>query len=98
MDGLQAGCPGYALFSNAGSGSWVTLPMVPMRITLLPIALALSALLAPAQAATPEETEFFEKSVRPVLEEHCVKCHGRDKQKAELRLDSRAAILKGGEN
>ena len=62
---------------------------------LLPALLALSGAI---RAATSEETEFFEKSVRPVLEEHCVKCHGREKQKAELRLDSRSAILKGSEN
>ncbi|MDB6154628.1 MAG: hypothetical protein JWL90_3081 [Chthoniobacteraceae bacterium] len=47
---------------------------------------------------TPQETEFFEKQVRPVLAERCYKCHGAEKQKAELRLDSRAALLKGGDN
>ncbi|MEO8351362.1 MAG: DUF1549 domain-containing protein, partial [Chthoniobacteraceae bacterium] len=48
-----------------------------------------------AHAMSPEEVEFFEKRVRPVLAEQCYKCHGPDKQKAELRVDSRAAILKG---
>ena len=43
-------------------------------------------------------TAFFESDVRPVLVEHCHKCHGAKKQEAGLRLDSRAAILKGGEN
>jgi uncharacterized membrane protein len=38
---------------------------------------------------------FFETKVRPVLAEHCFKCHGADKQKAGLRLDSREAVLKG---
>src|SRR4051794_3776006 len=46
-------------------------------------------------AATPEEVEFFEKQVRPVLAEHCYKCHGADKQKGDIRVDSRAALLKG---
>ncbi len=46
---------------------------------------------------TPEQAEFFEKQVRPVLVDQCVKCHGPEKQKAELRLDSRAAILKGAD-
>jgi cytochrome c553 len=50
-----------------------------------------------AQGATPGEVEFFETKVRPVLAEHCYKCHGTDKQKAELRLDSRVAILKGSD-
>ncbi len=55
-------------------------------------------MLSPALwAATPVETEFFEKHVRPVLAEHCYSCHGAKKQKGELRLDSREAILKGGD-
>ena len=51
--------------------------------------------LAGVRSATPEEAEFFEKSVRPVLADHCYKCHGPEKQKAALRLDSREAVLKG---
>src|SRR5437763_12672091 len=46
-------------------------------------------------AAAPD---FFEKSVRPVLANHCFECHGPQKQKAKLRLDSREAMLKGGES
>ena len=46
-------------------------------------------------APTHEQVEFFEKSVRPVLVEHCYKCHGPEKQKGDLRLDSREALLKG---
>lgn len=42
--------------------------------------------------------EFFEKEVRPLLIEHCSKCHGATKQWAALRLDSREALLKGGES
>ncbi|MFO0965129.1 MAG: PSD1 and planctomycete cytochrome C domain-containing protein [Gemmataceae bacterium] len=47
------------------------------------------------KAATPEHIRFFETSIRPVLAEHCYRCHGPSKQRAGLRLDSRAAILKG---
>jgi mono/diheme cytochrome c family protein len=46
---------------------------------------------------TPAQVEFFEREVRPVLAEHCHGCHGPDKQKSGLRLDSRAFVLKGGE-
>ena len=67
---------------------------MPIRFPILfPSCFAL--ILAGARAATPEETEFFEKSVRPVLSEHCYKCHGPEKQKAALRLDSRDAVMKG---
>ena len=42
------------------------------------------------------DREFFESRVRPLLVERCQGCHGSEKQKGELRLDSRAAVLKGG--
>jgi hypothetical protein len=43
--------------------------------------------------------EFFEKQVRPVLAERCYECHSSkvDKPKGNLRLDSRAAALTGGD-
>jgi hypothetical protein len=41
--------------------------------------------------------ERFETSLRPILFERCVKCHGPQKQRGGLRLDSRAAMLAGGE-
>src|SRR5262245_35334415 len=46
----------------------------------------------------PAQLEFFEKKVRPLLAEHCWQCHGPDKQKGKLRLDSRAELLSGGES
>ena len=47
-------------------------------------------------AAPPEQAAFFEKSVRPVLLEQCGNCHGETLQQGGLRIDSRAALLKGG--
>jgi mono/diheme cytochrome c family protein len=48
---------------------------------------------------TPQETDFFEKRIRPLLADHCYKCHstGADKVKGGLLLDSRASLLKGGD-
>ncbi|MBM3824623.1 MAG: hypothetical protein FJ404_17350 [Verrucomicrobia bacterium] len=40
----------------------------------------------------------FEKDIKPIFEKSCVKCHGAEKQKAKLRLDSLDATLKGSEN
>jgi Planctomycete cytochrome C len=45
----------------------------------------------------PAAVDFFEAKVRPVLAAHCWECHGPDKQKSGLRVDSRGAALKGGE-
>jgi hypothetical protein len=44
--------------------------------------------------------EFFEKKIRPVLVEHCYECHSSKTKnsKGGLRLDTREAVLKGGES
>lgn len=55
-------------------------------------------LVASPLAAAPADVDFFEKQIRPVLSEHCWSCHGPKKQNAGLRLDSRAALFKGGES
>ena len=44
-----------------------------------------------------EQIVFFESQVRPLLVERCGKCHGAAKQQGGLRLDSREAILTGGD-
>src|SRR5262245_39824937 len=46
---------------------------------------------------SPAAIQFFETKVRPVLVDNCIKCHGNDKQKGNLRLDSLAAHLAGGD-
>ena len=50
-----------------------------------------------AKPPTPEQVQFFESKVRPVLAENCFRCHGPKKQKGDLRLDSRAGMLEGGD-
>ena len=40
----------------------------------------------------------FVRDVQPLLAEHCVKCHGPEKHKGELRLDHKAGAFKGGES
>lgn len=47
-----------------------------------------------------EQIEFFEKNVRPILTEHCYKCHSEKskKVKGKLLLDSKAGWLKGGDS
>lgn len=40
----------------------------------------------------------FETQIRPILVERCYSCHGPTKQWGSLRLDSREAVLRGGDN
>lgn len=63
---------------------------------------AIAASLAPL--ATAQDAIDFEKQILPILKESCFKCHEKEheedgrikKPKGGLRLDSAAAILKGG--
>ena len=47
--------------------------------------------------AAPADLEHFEQHVRPLLAKHCFECHGPKKEHNGLRLDSRGAMLKGGD-
>ncbi len=58
----------------------------------------LPAALHAAPPTDPQAIEFFEKHVRPVLVSKCQSCHGAKRQQGGLRLDSRAALLKGSDN
>ncbi|MBI3858390.1 MAG: PSD1 domain-containing protein [Planctomycetes bacterium] len=55
-------------------------------------------LLASLLLTVPDDAEHFEKKIRPLLHATCLPCHGPEKTKAGLRLDSRAALLRGGDS
>jgi len=44
------------------------------------------------------DLQVFAGIIQPVLQRDCVPCHGPDKAKAALRLDSLPALLKGGKD
>ena len=62
-----------------------------LRCVLCGIALFISV---PGLAQT--DVEFFEARIRPLLVTHCLKCHGEQKQEADLRLDTAEQWQKGG--
>ncbi len=70
------------------------------RIIAILMIFSSSAARADAPKFAPEQIEFFEKRVRPVLAEQCYSCHSTQSKKLKggLRLDSRAAILQGGDS
>lgn len=55
--------------------------------------------LAQTADPTPEQAKFFSDKVLPVLAENCFRCHSAEggKDKGGLTLDTRDAMLKGGE-
>ena len=52
---------------------------------------------APAAGGPPSAIDFM-RDVRPVLSASCVRCHGPRKTEGDLRLDTRAGLLKGGDS
>lgn len=74
-------------------------PHLPRVCAWGAVVICLTARLAAAADPGPEALEFFEKRIRPVLSEQCYKCHSStsEKLKGGLMLDSREALLKGGD-
>jgi hypothetical protein len=72
-----------------------------MKKILLLTLFAGALILGSASAAdlTREQSDFFESKIRPILADHCYKCHSTfaEKIKGGLLLDSREALLKGGD-
>ena len=50
------------------------------------------------KSKTAEIAPNFHREVRPILESTCVECHGIEKQKGGLRLDTLAYAQKGGDS
>jgi hypothetical protein len=64
------------------------------------VALCLLAGQAGDVRASPPDAagvEYFERQVRPLLVEHCYRCHGGKESKGGLRLDSREGWQSGGD-
>src|SRR5262249_34451661 len=74
-----------------------------MRRRIAMCAACLGTLLISSIRAPAQSVEFFEKKIRPVLTEHCYKCHSAEAEKAKklkggLRLDTRDGLRKGGDS
>ena len=70
-------------------------------VRLLLSGLALASALASAARAddpTPEQVEFFEKRIRPLLVDNCAECHGEGRAKGGLRLTSGDSFRRGGDS
>lgn len=81
------------------------------RFLIAGLGLAFAASLLTASAADKKSVDVtkippaaekkgvtYEADIKPIFQKSCIKCHGSEKQKGKLRLDSLAAILKGGED
>jgi mono/diheme cytochrome c family protein len=50
------------------------------------------------ESPTPDEAKFFQSKIKPILADTCFSCHGNGKHKGGLKMDTRADLLKGGED
>jgi hypothetical protein len=67
-------------------------------LSALPQAIVAAGDLPSGEADQRAQEEFFETRVRPVLANRCLDCHGSEKSKGGLRLDSRESMLRGAES
>ncbi len=86
---------GYTLSMSLNRNRWTKYGAFAAIVTLssgwMPLCIAADR---PADAAVAH----FEQHIRPILATKCLKCHGEKKQEGKLRLDSREAMLQGGES
>ncbi|MFM7319466.1 MAG: DUF1549 domain-containing protein [bacterium] len=70
-----------------------------LRLTYFILCVGLTT---PIIAGQPDadKTVFFESKIRPILVQHCYKCHSSETKQAKggLRLDTRESIRKGGDS
>ena len=82
---------------NPGRKRWTALGLA-LSLAWLSVAVTLRSPPPTRQTVTPDQATFFETRVRPTLANKCFVCHGTASQQGGLRLDSMAAILKGGDS
>jgi uncharacterized membrane protein len=49
-------------------------------------------------ASTPASVAFFSSRVEPIFDDKCVQCHGPQKKKGKLRLDTFDLVMQGGKD
>jgi uncharacterized membrane protein len=49
-------------------------------------------------ASSPASVAFFVSRVEPIFDDKCVQCHGPEKVKGELRLDTFELVMRGGKD
>jgi hypothetical protein len=63
---------------------------------LLSVAIAADVDVSKIPRASDRKDLIYEKDIKPIFEKSCIKCHGAEKPKGKLRLDSLEGTLKGG--
>ena len=87
----RSGCSSH---KRGGTSARATL-----GVLMLALIVGHGAFAAPSGKISPEQLDFFEKKIRPVLVNNCYDCHSEEKgkNKGELTLDTRDGIRAGGD-
>jgi hypothetical protein len=80
------------ILSTRFSGYWC------LCLIALAAVLEVDFVVANAAGLAPAQLDYFETRIRPFLANDCYECHGAKKQKGGLRVDSREALLQGGDS
>ena len=73
--------------------------VIPRLLTIFPVLVLLFQPVS-ADPISSEDLQFFENKIRPLLADHCYKCHAATakKLKGGLLLDRKAGWVKGGDS
>ena len=89
---------------NLGVGKDLRSVNILARLTKARAATETSARAAAAKAAKADAERIagikmptFDKDILPIIQKRCTECHGKDKQKGKLRLDSFAELMMGAD-
>src|ERR1043165_5605660 len=97
VDGRTA-LPGRSVAESRSGGVHISLVSPGTAMPLRPL-LAIAVVAATgAIAADGSGTVDFHRDIDPIFRASCYTCHGPDKQEGGLRMDSRAALLTGGDD
>src|SRR5262249_38192371 len=72
---------------------WLLLPLLALPLVGADAPPDVSKLPAPAAGRID-----FNRDIKPILQAHCVECHGPNKQKGGLRLDASEPALRGSDS
>jgi uncharacterized membrane protein len=78
--------------------SWTAISAVAVLATFLTAQAETKIDKTKLPPASDKKGVTYAADIKPILDKSCVKCHGGEKPKAKLRLDSLEGVLKGGDN
>lgn len=96
---MSSGFPhGRDSWLSTAATSWAVIALtqsVPPGTVAAPATFAKVQRKAPASNANKID---FARQIKPLMERSCLTCHGPNKSESQYRVDSREAILKGGDS